>query len=152
MEKHVVTIEHLKKSFGSMPVLTDMNLSVKQGENLVIRLKKVNFASGQADLPQSSLAVLAKVSTVAKSLRASEIKVEGHTDSSGTQSQNQTISEQRAGAVASYFKSNGFNDIDVQSVGYGFAKPIATNKSKEGRAQNRRVDIVITPSAETTIK
>ena len=78
----------------------------------------------------------------------SEIKVEGHTDSIGTASQNKAISEKRADAVASYFKLNGFENIDVQSTGFGFQKPIATNKSKEGRAQNRRVDIVITPRVD----
>ena len=126
----------------------------QQGDNLVIRMKNINFSSGRSDLPASSLASLAKVSEVAKSLQASEIKVEGHTDSTGTESQNKSISEQRASAVATYFKSNGFKDIDVQSAGYGFQKPIATNKSKEGRAQNRRVDIVITPKAfdKTTIE
>lgn len=120
----------------------------QQGDSLLIRLKQVNFASGRADLPGASLAMLAKVSDVAKSMSASEIKVEGHTDSTGSESQNKAISEKRASAVASYFKSNGFTE--VKSEGYGFQKPIATNKSKEGRAQNRRVDIIITPDKSST--
>lgn len=118
----------------------------QQGQNLLIRMKKINFSSGQSDLPASSLASLAKVSEVAKSLNAKTIKVEGHTDSTGPESVNMTISEARADAVASYLKSNGFNNIEVESTGYGFQKPIATNKSKEGRTMNRRVDIVITPA------
>ena len=116
------------------------------GKNLLIRLKKVNFASGRAELPEASLDLLAKVSAVAKTMNASEMKVEGHTDSVGSESQNKTISEKRASAVAAYFKSNGFDE--VTSEGYGFQKPIATNKSKEGRAQNRRVDIIITPEIQ----
>lgn len=119
----------------------------QQGGKLLIRMKNVNFASGRAELPGSSLAGLAKVSEIAKALNASEIQVEGHTDSTGNDEQNKTISEQRAGAVASYFQSNGFGDIKVQSVGYGFSKPVTTNKSKAGRALNRRVDIIITPQA-----
>lgn len=122
----------------------------QQGNSLLIRLKKVNFASGQAQLPGASLPVLAKVSEVAKQLKASGIKVEGHTDSTGTAEKNKTISEERAQAVATYFKSNGFQNIDVQASGYGFQKPIATNKSKEGRALNRRVDIIITPEGVIT--
>lgn len=120
------------------------------GKNLLIRLKKVNFASGRADLPGHSLELLAKVSAVAKSIHASEIKIEGHTDSVGSVNQNKLISEKRASAVASYFTSNGFKE--VTSEGYGFQKPIATNKSKEGRAQNRRVDIVITPESSKTLE
>jgi outer membrane protein OmpA-like peptidoglycan-associated protein len=119
----------------------------QQGSNLVIRLKQVNFASGRADLPADSLAILAKVSDVAKSLNASQIIIEGHTDSVGTASINKAISEKRASAVAAYFKSNGLAETKIDAEGYGFNKPIATNKSKEGRAQNRRVDIIITPEA-----
>jgi OmpA-OmpF porin, OOP family len=128
---------------------TDEADAYQQGENLVIRLKQINFASGRSDLPESALPLLAKVSGVAKSLNTSQIKVEGHTDSVGPALQNEALSENRASAVATYFKTNGFSDIQVESEGYGYKKPIASNKSKEGRAQNRRVDIVISPSSIT---
>jgi outer membrane protein OmpA-like peptidoglycan-associated protein len=121
----------------------------QQGDTLVVRLKQVNFASGRADIPASSIPLLAKVSDVAKSLKASEIVVEGHTDSTGTATINKSISEERASAVATYLKANGFGAIKVDAEGYGFEKPIATNKSKEGRAQNRRVDVIITPETTT---
>ena len=114
----------------------------QQGENLLIRLKQMNFASGRSDLPEASLNILAKVSALAQEMNASEIIVEGHTDSIGNVGLNKSLSEKRASAVATYFKSNGFQD--VTAVGYGYEKPIATNKSKAGRAQNRRVDVVIT--------
>ncbi|OFZ30171.1 MAG: hypothetical protein A2622_10010 [Bdellovibrionales bacterium RIFCSPHIGHO2_01_FULL_40_29] len=122
----------------------------QQGNSLLIRLKKMNFASGQASVPGPSLELLSKVTDVARALQAAEIKVEGHTDSTGTVAQNKSISTERADAVATYFKTNGFDDINIEAEGYGFEKPIATNKSKEGRAQNRRVDIIITPD-ETAI-
>ena len=117
----------------------------QQGNNLLIRLKGVQFATGRSDLPPQALPILAKVSEVAKSLNATEIKVEGHTDSVGSQAANKTISSARAETVATYLKSNGFSNIKVESEGLGFEKPIATNKLKEGRAQNRRVDIIISP-------
>ncbi len=117
----------------------------QQGDKLLIRLKSIGFAIGRSELPEASLAVLAKVSEVARSLNASEITVEGHTDSTGTEKQNIAVSTARASAVATYFKTNGFDQIQIDSKGYGFEKPIATNKSKEGRAENRRVDVVITP-------
>jgi outer membrane protein OmpA-like peptidoglycan-associated protein len=120
----------------------------QQGPNLVIQLKQINFVSGRTELPTSSLAALAKVSSIAKVMHASEIKVQGHTDSIGSESQNQPLSEGRADAVAAYFKSNGFQN--VKSEGFGFQKPLATNKTKEGRAQNRRVDIILTPENAST--
>jgi outer membrane protein OmpA-like peptidoglycan-associated protein len=106
----------------------------QQGENLVIRLKKMNFTNGSSDLPADSLALLAKVLECAKSLNPSQILVEGHTDSTGTAASNKALSESRANA-----------DIKIESEGFGFSKPIASNKSKQGRAQNRRVDVIITP-------
>lgn len=117
----------------------------QQGSNLIIRLKQIHFASGKSDLPTNAIPLLAKVSDIAKSLNTTQIKVEGHTDATGSESKNKAISESRAEAVATYLKSNGFEDIKVESEGLGYTKPIATNKSKEGRAQNRRVDIVISP-------
>ena len=123
----------------------------QQGSNLLIRLKSMNFAVGKAELPNQSMALLAKITEVAKSLNAKEIKVEGHTDSVGASDLNKKLSEERANAVATYLKSNGFDKTPIAAEGYGFEKPIATNKSKNGRAQNRRVDIIITPEGQATI-
>ena len=133
-------IETARKQFTN-----DEAEAYQQGNTLLIRLKKVNFVSGKTELPSTSTPLLAKVSEVAKQLKASGIKVEGHTDSVGTAEVNKTISEERANSVANFFKSNGFEKIDIQAAGFGFEKPIATNKSKEGRALNRRVDVIITP-------
>jgi outer membrane protein OmpA-like peptidoglycan-associated protein len=138
-------LEEARSQFSS-----DEAEAYQQGGKLVIRMKNMNFSSGRSELPAQSLASLAKVMTVAKSLTPQSIQVEGHTDSTGTESANMQISEARAQAVATYFKSNGMDNVDIQSAGFGFQKPIATNKSKEGRTQNRRVDIVITPKTTVT--
>jgi OmpA-OmpF porin, OOP family len=122
----------------------------QQGDHLVIRLKQINFASGKSDLPSAAMPLLAKVLDIAKNLNTSEITVEGHTDSIGTEAANKSISENRASAVATYFKTNGLASVDIDSEGFGYAKPIATNKSKEGRAQNRRVDVILSPN--TTVE
>jgi OOP family OmpA-OmpF porin len=119
----------------------------QQGENLVIRLKTVAFSSGRADLPAKALPILAKVSEVAKDLDASKIRVEGHTDSTGGEAKNQTLSEERANAVATYLKTSGVPTTEIEAEGLGLSKPLASNKTKSGRAQNRRVDIVITPGS-----
>lgn len=115
----------------------------QQDNTLVIRLKQIAFASGKADLPSESLPLLAKVLEVAKSLNSGAIRVEGHTDSVGSEAVNNSISKSRADAVASYLKANGLSAANIKAEGFGFSKPIASNKSKEGRATNRRVDVVI---------
>ena len=123
----------------------------QQGGKLLIRLKSMNFANGKAEVPAASMALLAKVAEVAKSLDAKEVKVEGHTDSVGSVDLNKKLSEERANSVATYFKSNGLEKAAIGAEGYGFEKPIASNKTKNGRAQNRRVDIIITPSTADTV-
>lgn len=120
----------------------------RQGDSLLIRLKSINFASGRSDLPAASLAVLTKVKDIAEELKASRVVVEGHTDSVGSKAINQDVSQKRADAVAGYLETNGLAKESIETIGYGYSKPLTSNKSKEGRANNRRVDIIITPSAQ----
>ena len=122
----------------------------RDGDKLLIRLKAMAFPSGKADLPNSSLALLAKVKDVAQDLNPQQVVVQGHTDSIGTSATNLELSQHRAESVANYLGSNGLSSDKIQAVGEGFKKPIASNKTKEGRAQNRRVDVIIVPSTTTS--
>ncbi len=118
----------------------------RQDGLLIIRLKSMNFASGRSDLPASSLGVLAKVKDVIKGFGPGQVTVEGHTDGMGTAKINQKLSENRAESVMKYFNSDDFRDThSVSFKGYGYSKPLGTNKTSAGRSQNRRVDIVIKP-------
>jgi outer membrane protein OmpA-like peptidoglycan-associated protein len=71
------------------------------------------------------------------------IEVEGHTDSDGSEGMNQTLSENRAGAVRDYLLSQGVPEASIVSRGFGEAHPVATNDTAEGKSQNRRVEIVV---------
>lgn len=124
----------------------------QQGKNLVIRLKTMNFKSGQAELSKESLAVLTKVSEVVNSLPTQKVVVEGHTDSTGAADVNQKLSADRAQTVATYLQTSTQTANDIEAVGYGYKKPIASNKSKNGRAQNRRVDVVISTTDAAKMK
>jgi outer membrane protein OmpA-like peptidoglycan-associated protein len=82
-----------------------------------------------------------------------EVVVEGHTDSKGTQSNNMGLSQRRADSVRSYLVSRGFPTQKIVARGIGPDRPIAENKTAEGRANNRRVEIIIAkagPAATTT--
>jgi OOP family OmpA-OmpF porin len=70
------------------------------------------------------------------------IRIEGHTDNVGSDTYNQKLSEDRARAVFTYLQSKNMGNR-ASSIGYGESKPIATNETDEGRAQNRRVEFVI---------
>jgi outer membrane protein OmpA-like peptidoglycan-associated protein len=120
----------------------------QQGGKLLIRLKTMNFPSGRSDLPAEALPVLAKVKAVAQGLGPDAVIVEGHTDSVGDPALNEKLSQKRADAVAQYLATTGIDAKKIQSVGYGFKKPISSNRTPVGRSQNRRVDVVITPKKD----
>lgn len=137
------TLDDAQKKFGSNEAEV-----YRQGDQLLIRLKGMGFSSGRSEIPTKSFDTLNKVKDVIASLGAEKVVVEGHTDSTGTKAVNQKLSDKRAKAVADYLVSQEAVPADeVVHKGYGFDKPIAPNKTKQGRAANRRVDLLITPSA-----
>lgn len=123
----------------------------KQGDALLIRLKGMEFPSSKAVIQPKNKPLLSKVQKIMGDFGASTIVVEGHTDSVGGKNTNQRLSQSRADVVKNYLQENG-EGLDLQSskieaVGYGYQKPLATNKTADGRAQNRRVDIIIRPDS-----
>ncbi len=124
----------------------------KQGDDLVIRLKTLEFPKSKANLKASNFSVLAKVESVIKSFGDSSVTIEGHTDSVGGKEVNQKISMERAEAIKAYFVANSAAEPSkIKAVGYDYQKPLATNKTAAGRAQNRRVDIRIQPENSSTM-
>ena len=117
-------------------------LVYQQGNTLVFRLKRVNFASGTAIIPESSKPLIAKVDAIIRKLNVDHVVVQGHTDSVGSADANKKLSTERASAVANYLYTLGGN-YKLMYVGYGATAPIASNQTAEGRATNRRVDLVV---------
>jgi OOP family OmpA-OmpF porin len=119
----------------------------RQGDALLIRLKGMEFPSSAATIQSKSYPLLTKVQQVVEEFgTGSAIIIEGHTDSSGAKTVNNRLSADRAKAVKEYLQANGGGiETKIEAVGYGDEKPLATNKTASGRAQNRRVDIVIKP-------
>jgi outer membrane protein OmpA-like peptidoglycan-associated protein len=76
------------------------------------------------------------------------IVVQGHTDSTGSEEHNQVLSERRAKAVAAHLSGKGVDDDRLAVIGYGEGEPIASNGSPEGRAKNRRVDLLLKAKAQ----
>ncbi len=116
----------------------------RQGNNLIISLKKMNFPVNESSIPSSSFELLKKVQTAIKSFKSPSIVIEGHTDSTGNATMNKALSEKRAEAVREYFLSNNVVSTDaVEAIGFGSEKPLASNQSTDGRSVNRRIDVVI---------
>lgn len=116
----------------------------RQGNDLVLSLTGINFRSGKSTIEPSSFAVLEKVNQAVKLFPDANITVEGHTDAEGSDSANLLLSQDRADAVRQYMVSNmGINPEKLSSVGYGESRPVASNETEQGRAKNRRIDLVI---------
>lgn len=103
----------------------------------------VLFRSAEATLMSSALAKLDQVAKALLSVRERNIIVEGHTDSQGSREYNQGLSQRRANAVRDYLVQRGYPADRIRTSGKGEDNPIANNASPEGRANNRRVEIVI---------
>jgi len=109
----------------------------------------VLFASNDAALMKSAMVKLDEVAeALLKGDPEAHITVEGHTDSQGTVQKNQELSQKRAEAVRDYLASKGLAQDRFKALGLGSAKPVASNGNAEGRANNRRVEIVVAPPAK----
>ncbi len=116
----------------------------RQGDDVVISLLGIAFPSGRSAIDSNSAPLMSKVRQALALFDGASISVEGHTDAHGSDSTNLILSQDRADAVKQYLVSNF--DIDperVSSIGYGEARPVSTNETAEGRARNRRIDLVI---------
>jgi len=100
----------------------------------------LNFETGKAIILESSFEDLNKLAEYLKLFTEQKIEISGHTDNVGTEAKNQTLSEDRAKAVADYLISQGVEKERITSAGYGSKKPIADNSTDTGKAKNRRVE------------
>jgi len=103
--------------------------------------KTILFNSGKATFQQQTFPVLQSIVAILKEYPSSKFMIEGHTDSDGSNALNQTLSENRAAAVKNYLIENGIAADRLNSAGYGETKPIDSNKTKKGKANNRRVEV-----------
>ncbi|MCC5975564.1 MAG: OmpA family protein [Rubellimicrobium sp.] len=119
---------------------------VNDGTNLTVTMPQdILFAVDSAVVNPGSQADLRTLSNSLNAYPNSRVVVVGHTDSTGSAAHNQALSERRANSVAAVLIQNGVSPSRIRAVGRGEDQPIATNQTPEGRALNRRVEIIITP-------
>ncbi len=118
----------------------------KKGQQCIIRLKAIQFPVGQAVIVPSNYALLTKVQKAIKTFGQPLVRIEGHTDSTGSEGLNQRLSHNRAQAVKQYLVANAtLPDSKISALGYGSSRPLVSNATAAGRAVNRRIDVVIKP-------
>ena len=120
------------------------NLQLRETESgVVVTLGDVLFASGQTTLVEGGRSSLAEVVDLLQTEPDKKIRVEGHTDSLGDAETNLQLSEKRAQAVLEALVSMGVSSERISALGMGEDFPIASNEDEEGRARNRRVDVIL---------
>jgi len=119
---------------------------VRDGDNIrLVMPGNITFATGSYDIRPRFFDVLNSVALVVKKFNKTTIQVSGHTDSTGSSSLNQRLSERRASSVGRYLIVQKVARGRVSTVGYSFRYPIASNKTASGREQNRRVELQLVP-------
>ncbi len=106
-------------------------------------LEDCNFETGKADLKEESYKVIDELVAYLNRKDDERIELGGHTDNVGTAKSNQVLSEARANTVRAYLLMKGIDPNRVTAKGYGLSVPIASNKTADGRAQNRRTEVKI---------
>ena len=116
------------------------------GDNITLNMPgNVTFATNSSDLSPAFFDVLNSVGKVLKEFDKTVIEVAGHTDSTGSESYNQSLSERRAGSVSTYLQAQEINPQRLITVGMGELRPVADNNTADGRQANRRVEITMVP-------
>jgi len=110
---------------------------------LVINMADVLFDSGKFDLRPIAREKLARLAGIVLAHPGLNLDIEGHTDSTGGESLNQKLSDQRANAVRKYLIEQGLPETSLIAVGFGSSMPVADNSTAAGRQQNRRVEIIV---------
>ena len=117
---------------------------VRVGEGIKITFDSgLMFALNSSDLNQTTKNNLSDLAETLKKYEDTDILIEGHTDSSGSESYNQTLSEKRANSVSGYLMTLGVSGQRLTTIGYGENQPISENETAEGRQKNRRVEVAI---------
>ena len=131
-------------------LLSQLNSVLATSESargLIVNMSDVLFDTGKYTLKPGTQVSLAKVSGILQSYPGLKLQVEGYTDSTGTPEFNQKLSENRADAVRDFLVSMGVAQGNIVATGYGQNHPVAENNTIAGRAQNRRVQLVVSGDA-----
>jgi outer membrane protein OmpA-like peptidoglycan-associated protein len=138
--------QYLHKQEQEIDQIPDADVQ-KQGDALLVAFPgDVMFDTGSSSLAPGAFGRLDQLADTLNRYPDTDLVVKGHTDGSGSETYNQTLSEQRADAVRRYLIGRGVASARITSIGFGESMPLATNATPEGRQQNRRVEIELRPN------
>ena len=137
-------LEAEQRALAAQAELAKIAALKEEARGLVLTLSgSILFASSKSELLPAARERLDQVATALLAMKDRKLTVEGHTDSQGSNDFNLGLSQRRAEAVRSYIISRGYSEKLIQASGIGEVRPVADNSNTEGRANNRRVEIII---------
>jgi outer membrane protein OmpA-like peptidoglycan-associated protein len=145
LEKQRADLEKQKAELQSrlQGALSRVAETKSSARGFIVNLPDILFDLNQATLKPEAKITIAKLSGIMLLMSELNVRIEGHTDSTGSASYNQTLSQKRAESVLTFLTENGLAGSRMTAVGYGMDRPIADNATADGRAKNRRVELVI---------
>ncbi len=118
----------------------------RNGDRIILNMpSSITFDTDQDAVKGQFYPTLNSVAIVLRKFNQTLVDIKGHTDSTGSASHNQQLSQRRAASVGTYLGSQGIDPRRFAIIGYGASQPVASNATPDGRAQNRRVEIEISP-------
>ena len=132
---NILEIEGMKQDISAGDMLEAIN------KNGSIALQ-INFETGKSTIKPESQGIIDQIAAMLKSEAGLKVSIEGHTDNAGTAASNKTLSENRAKSVVAALTTKGIDKTRLSSRGWGQEKPVADNATEDGKAKNRRVEIV----------
>jgi len=145
--------ERVREQFAQVEKMFTSNEArvFRQGNTIILRLVGLTFDSGASQIRPNNFNLLEKVEKAIDVFPRSELTIEGHTDSHGGDEFNQKLSQERANSVQQYMiNAMRIPSYRLIAVGYGETRPVASNETASGRERNRRIDVIIKPTAETS--
>ncbi|NWO07904.1 MAG: OmpA family protein [Alteromonadaceae bacterium] len=122
---------------------------VRNGDQIdLIMPGNITFDTDQSSIRPAFTDTLQSVALVLKEFNKTTIQIEGHTDSTGSDSYNQLLSERRASSVRDFLLNQGIEPRRTRATGYGERQPVASNETASGREQNRRVELTLIPNQQ----
>ena len=132
-------------ALASILFTSEDGVVLRDGNSVILRIHGLEFGPGRTTIDPQFSGLLSKIARAIRMFPNCQLTVEGNTEAGGTESVNLHISEGRAEAVAAYLRGFLSPSTPIVTQGYGSSRPLADNDTMEGRARNRRIDIIIIP-------
>jgi len=151
-QKRLDTLKNMLSKFKSLIEGGKLKVRIRNGKLMLELPSAIMFDSGKAALSADGKSTLSEVAAVLSKIRKREFQVAGHTDNdpitSGKFSSNWELSTARAVSVVKFLQERGMNPKALSAAGYSEYMPTAKNDSKEGKARNRRIEIILMPNLD----